>query len=89
MGTPFSRVKMSVQENKRQYPRDEWDPALRKSMTILHDARRAWMFERDRMQQNFDQRLGILSTRLWIACGALGFTATVLAGIVVMLFDYR
>jgi hypothetical protein len=78
-----------VPENKRQYPRENWDPALRKSMTILHDARRAWMIERDRMQQDFDRRLGRVSDRLWIACGALGFTATVLAGIIVLLFDVR
>lgn len=64
--------------DKRQFDRSSWDPALRKSMMVLHNGR-----------ADMQRRIDTLSTRLWIACGALGFTSAILAGVIVLLFDNR
>ena len=69
---------------QRQFERG-WPESLRKSLSHCHDVNRVIIRENDKLRQ----RIATLSTRLWIVSGALGFTATVLAGIVVLLFENR
>jgi hypothetical protein len=69
----------------RQYPRDGWDPALRKSLTVLHDRCTHLTLEKNRIEQTYQRRLDKLETWLWIAGSAAAAAWVVLGGLLVVL----
>jgi hypothetical protein len=63
---------------KREFSREAWDPALRKTMTILHDARRAGISERDR-QDKAIARLKNINLVVHSLTGLVALVAAILA----------
>lgn len=47
----YDVTRNGIKENKREFSREDWSPALRKSMNVLHDARMTEIRERGRIQK--------------------------------------
>jgi hypothetical protein len=81
----MSDLKQNQASESRQYPRDAWDPALRKSLTVLHDRYRHLALEKDRIEQDYLRKIDVLNLWLWISGCAAAAAWVVLGGLLVVL----